>query len=326
MSSKFRRALFALVTLVGVLALAEVGARTYGGVVRAMSREGSSTGAGGLAVVCVGDSWVNGYGVRPGESWPAVLASAVAAAGGPPITVENLGASGTNPLEAAQALARRVESAGPIDLVFALVGMNPGLEYPGEARAGGVLRAARPYLSHSAVYRLLTQVVWRAELGADAVLAGSVQGTYRHVKGGLVESREEAARHEQLESERLATDVARMDALATIAGGSLVLLNYALPPILLADPNFVAPVVNRRIEVAATQNAVPLIDMQAEYLRRGVQGPEVVIGGAAGLRPSLPGGRAGASGDARSGGYELHPNVQGHAIYADAVARYVVAR
>lgn len=318
-----RRAVFALVTLAAVFALAEAGARAYGSLARAASREGSASGQGGLRIVCVGDSWVNGYGVGPGESWPAQLAGAVAQAGGPAVTVENLGASGSSAVDAAQTLARRVATGVPIDLVIALTGMNPGREFEVKSEGGGALRALRPYLSRSALYRLLTQVVWRLELQADAVLSGEDKGQARYMVGGLVESREAAAQHERQELARMAADVARIDALAAVGGGELLLLNYAFPPSLLNDPSFAGAVANRRLHAAAATNAVPLLDVQAEYVRLGVVGPEVVIHGAEGLRPARPGGRQGPEGDARAGGYELHPNAKGHAIYANTIARYL---
>lgn len=312
-----RRVVSAALVLVAVLGAVEGGARVAGRVI--VARHRAAAGDDGAAtILCVGDSWTYGHGVAPADAWPARLGAAIRAAGGGDERVRNLGKPGGSAMVAARELAAAFAAGARPERVLVLVGMNP--DPPGGGSADpGALRALRPWLSGFASYRLLTQAVWRARLAApDAV--GEVT-----IVPGLVESKEAGARFAREQARALQRGLARLDEIAGAHGAEVVVLNYALPPVLLDDPAFHGGTVNTRLAEAADALRLPLVDVQAAYVARGVKGPEVTIHGAAGLVPRVVGGASALAGDPRAAGYELHPNAAGHAIYAETVAAWLVA-
>jgi len=314
-----RRVGFTALTLALVLLLLEGGARLIGALIVTQHRDASSSGAG-LRVIALGDSWAWGYGVQPQETWAFQLPAVLAQMGGPSIRVINGASPGGTPLDAARSLNRAVNTIEP-QVALVLVGQNREVEDDLSNRVDPGLAGLRPYLGAFATYRLLTQAVWRARIASDPVIQKQLlEGRPPRLPQageGIVESLEERER-------KLREGFERIYQIAVAYDVELVVLNYAMPPVLLQDPMFADGVVNKRLEKVVGELGLPLIDVQSVYLERGIQGPEVTIDGAAGLTRRENWTPGGAGGDPRAGGYELHPNALGHAIYAETIAAWWV--
>lgn len=309
--------LFPVVVLFGGV---ELGLRGWGAWVRAQA--GARSGASGAVVIAVGDSFTYGHGVGRDAPWPAVLPAAVAAVGGGPIQVENLGVPGSTPLGAARRLAQRLAAPGPVDVVLVQVGMNPDEEPAALAPRwdrGGV----RLLLRRSALYRALVQVVARQRAAASTALQGPVDAQMQRPRPGLVETPAEAAASARRAQEALQAALLVVRDLADARGARLFAVGYAFPLSLRSSGPFTGGAAHILLRDAAGAVGVPHIDVQEVYDAQPVDGPSLVIDGATAPRPGLTSAPTGAPEvlDPRASGQTMHPNEAGHAIYADTIAR-----
>ncbi|MCM2266914.1 MAG: GDSL-type esterase/lipase family protein [Elusimicrobiales bacterium] len=117
-----RSAGLAALSVAGGLLLAEGGLRLYGNWYRAA--RASAAPAGGVKLLCVGDSFTYGLGARPGEDYPAQLQRRLDAAYGPgAYSVINAGVPGQNSSELADSLGPLLEEHAP-GFVLVLTGAN----------------------------------------------------------------------------------------------------------------------------------------------------------------------------------------------------------
>ncbi len=259
-----------------------------------------------LTVVCVGDSWTFGWGVEPEEAYPSRLEQMLR----PNIDADviNLGNPGASPIRAARALTAWL-AKGSADVVVYLAGSNTPMNRVTleDRHAPASLRAMRPLLRHLASYRLLSQIMARARVEADGYL--------RDWDPEAEQQRVKPADHREWQENALASaraNMARMADLSETFGFNLLVLTYGLPPSMdthRGESWYRFPILNETIRMAAAENGLDVVDVEAAYLRRGVAGPELLYHGDAHLD---------------RGYLDIHPNAAGYDVHAEEVAAWIV--
>lgn len=111
-----------------LFAAAEAGLRVAGAVIkiRHQSRTASLTGDGDLRIWALGDSYTYGVGADDpaNDTWPMVVARALAERTGRPTSVRNLATPGANSTEIVNRFAVEAQTGLPPDLVLLLAGVN----------------------------------------------------------------------------------------------------------------------------------------------------------------------------------------------------------
>ena len=160
-----KKALYALVVMLFVFALAE-GAFRIAGWTMLRSRTGPAATGTGARIHCYGDSLTFGLGVAPQASYPAALERALKLTGIQKVRIVNRGVPGSGIQKAEQQIREDLEPPAPPDLVLILVGMNdtPRVHYHviGKAKPNPV---ERRLFEKTATYRVLRHLVvaarWR---------------------------------------------------------------------------------------------------------------------------------------------------------------------
>ena len=311
-----RRVLWAMVPLALLLLAIEVGARVVGqAALRSRAplleelprsekprRASAPSDDAGLVVVCVGDSWTFGVGVEADQAYPAQLQGLLRAQHGSEVQVLNLGQPGANAMRSARILRTHL-ARHHADLVIWQAGMNGDpLEAIGpESTTDALARGMRGWLGWFASYRLLVQVVARARVRSDQLL--------HNMDYNKLPSAPHFEYREQLRTS-LAANMARADTLAMIHGIPMLVLTYALPPELPSEPCYTQRATNSWIRSAARARDLPVVDMQRIYEDQTVDGPSLMLHGAARMR---------------CGNLDLHPNAAGYGVYAKELAAWIEA-
>lgn len=264
---------------------------------------------GGPTLLCVGDSWTYGVGVRPEESFPAQLSALLPKE--PPTKVINLGEPGATPLRAARLLTQWMRLNTPAR-IFLLIGTNPD---PVESDAVGAtanpLLRLRPLLRHLASYKLLVQVVARAQVRSESLLADeryAQRGNFVRTPGaeGSVPAELERCYAQRLRD--VHDNLVRIDALASAADAQLVLLTYAVPVGEPEPPRAGHRDANRALRATARALGRPLIELEDLYTRHGLD---------ADLALNDPRREPGQPYS------DLHPNARGYSLYAQEIAAWL---
>lgn len=300
-----KRLLFALVTLVVFFAGLELVAVGVGAWLRAHPYKAAEADPAFLAglpeaevvVVCAGDSWTQGFEVAEDEAYPTQLEGVLRGAHGLDARVVNLGRVAASPLQIAQRVRPWLET-GRVDLLVYLGGFNPDLpeffersSYAGQRR--GVLAGV---LSRLRSYRVLSQVVTRARLRGDALLGSD--DIVRNAGNGPYNA---ASARE---------GVLRMGALAQAHDTPLLLLTYAVPPVMRGQEQWVRhPGLNRDLREAAARAGLELLDTESVYDRLDVPAEQALLFGSKGWTNYVE--------------PDLHPSPVGYGAYAEAVGEWI---
>lgn len=265
----------------------------------------------GRTIACLGDSWTFGVGVRPEEAWPGQLSALLPKSA--PQSVVNLGEPGATPLRAARVLTHWMRKSNP-NLIILLVGANPDPIESAEAGAThNPLLRMRPLLHHLASYKLLVQVIARAQVRGESLLVNEAYAqTQRFVRGPGAEGSvpPEQARSYAQRARDIRDNLARIDSLATAAGAELLLLTYAVPTGEAEPPRAGHRDANKALLVAAKELGRPILDLEELYSRHAVNADDMLND------PSrLPGQPYS----------DLHPNARGYHLYAQEVAAWIQA-
>ncbi len=305
-----RRLIYSLVPLLLLLTAVELGARLVGWLAlesrrpqleevkrSEKPRRGSEVNElDGLRVVCVGDSWTYGIGVENHETYPAQLEAVLDDQHQLQTQVINLGQPGAGSLRIARIL-RSFLAEGDAELVVWLGGANSDPRATAQVEGpGGLLgHSLRPLLSHSASYRLLTQLVARARLRSDPLLHSMEHNTGETIPFfAALEARREA----------LVRNLARVDDLSTAFGAQLLVLTYPVPSVLPHEDWVTHRTTNEHIRQGAAARGLWLLDLERAY-----------DSGGDGTRFLLHGDRK-----LKRGELDLHPGISGNRLVAERVA------
>lgn len=265
----------------------------------------------GRLIACLGDSWTFGVGVRQEEAWPEQLRALLPKS--PPQHPVNLGEPGATPLRAARVLTHWMRKSDP-DLIVLLIGANPD---PVESAEAGVthnpLLRMRPLLHHLASYKLLVQVIARAQVRGESLLADETYAQRQPMQRGPGAEGSVPLDQERSYAERardIRDNVARIDSLATAAGAELLLLTYAVPTGEQEPPRAGHRDANKALRVTAKELGRPILDLEDLYTQHQVNADDMLND------PNrLPGQPYS----------DLHPNAKGYQLYAQAVAAWILA-
>ena len=313
-----RRLVFSLLPLLLLLAVVEVGACVVSratlvsrslpvsGIAHQPRRGAIRKHASDLDIVCAGDSWTYGWGVEPEESYPWRLARRLRKREGLDSQVINLGNPGASPIRVLRTLNSHL-SEESVDLVIYLAGSNTPSNRQTQADEWSPSRHRRlsPLFRRLAAYRLLSQVLARRRLLTDSLL----------METDTVEEETEQGSGTgvwwELAQKTVASNVSRLADMADVYGFDVLVLTYGLPPALESlrgASQYRFPEINEVIRSAAAENDLALLDMEAVYLDRGVEGPEVLHYGLERMSPP---------------DLDLHPNGAGYAIFAAAISDWI---
>lgn len=262
-------------------------------------------------VVCVGDSWTFGTGLEPHEAYPAQLEEILREDYQVETQVVNLGMPGNSLIKITRFLDYYLRE-NPADVILLLGGTNADATGIVEVEGPGPLRLnrLRPFLHHSRTYRLMTQLLARAELRTDALIFNKKYQHYAYKLKQEKLSAQEMARFWDVHRRAVIAGVSRLDNMAMAWGIPLVLCTYSYPPALEGQPWNHQARVNQWLWEAAAARGLPVLDFAAAFRERGVGG-EVLLHGEQGLLPDS---------------LDLHPNADGYRIFAEEAAALLADR
>jgi len=306
-----RRILFVLLPAVLLLAGVELSALVVGAWTREARRPvasrdlptyrypraGDPGDTDALQIVAVGDSWTWGHAVPPEDAYPAQLERMLREAGRD-VQVSNLGEPGATPLRSAQLLRVWLDQH-PADLVVVLTGRNA---QRGAALDGGEVSWARKWLRKLASYRLVVQLVARGQVQADEVLERRTDDLRRELKAHPDRKREILGELSGLE---------RIERVALAYEADLLVLTYGIPASLQQAEGPLWARLHALHEQTlrwAEARGHPVLDLRARYAALGA-GFEVVLHGDELVDDAV---------------LDLHPNAEGYALHARAVADWVL--
>ncbi|MFH1468037.1 MAG: SGNH/GDSL hydrolase family protein [Pseudomonadota bacterium] len=305
------RALFALIPLLLLGVVAEVGARLFGRAVLATRaatlpplqnpeagrRPVTSDPEATLKVLCVGDSWTFGMQMEDAEAYPGQLQTELREQHGIAGQVVNLGKPGADSFRAARVLRSQLPG-NPAHLVIVQIGANQDRDpYDGDTSTGGMftwtLHAA---LNHLATYRLLTQVVAHTRVMNDSRLNDQGGGEGIPLEG-----------HEDVLFHTLDVNIGLMEDMALATGAQLLLVTYGLPTSIPARCSDTTHMVNEWIRDIAWQRDLPLVDMGLYYAVHGIPASWTL----------------GADDDVPCSRLDPHPDARGYHLYAEQIGAWI---
>lgn len=205
------------------------------------------------SILCVGDSWTEGVGARTGQGYPEQLAALLAAGGDTQIVV-NRGVAGSNSSQVRSRLAYELETYKPRAVVI-LAGNNDhwnfaDSNYFAHIDKPGVFSAAGAWLTRWA-HSLKTFQLARA-------LARLAAG-----EGGFHESAADLEAAPAAKPDRVQVDALQRALIENLAAMARMSRDAGASPIFATYFHFHGFEINEAIRIAAAQESVPLLDLNA---------------------------------------------------------------